>query len=99
MIEPFECVVPEPDQIPPDDIIGVEDEEAIYISDESTELAVDEEAYRDKNHNLVGCKVKVFYPDEGGWFEGIISWYATSLGKLRVFLKKMGPMIISDLMK
>ena len=69
---PFECVVPEPESIPPDNELGREgDEEVVDLSnDVDTVGDVDEEAYRDLHHNLMGCKIIAFYPgdDEGGWF-------------------------------
>ena len=74
--DPFGCVVPEPAPIPPEDDLG-RDEDANTIidvdlddDDTSKNDDVDDEAHRDQNHNLVRCKVKAFYPDEGGWFEG-----------------------------
>ena len=51
---------------------------------------VDDEAHRDQNHNLVGCKVKAFYPDEGVWFEGVATWYNTNLEKVRVLYEEDG---------
>ena len=30
-------------------------------------------------------KITAFYPDEGGWFKGCITWYNTQLCKLRDF--------------
>ena len=50
----------------------------------------DEEAYRDLNHNLVGCKITAFYPDEGGWFKGCITWYNAQRSKLRVCFEEDG---------
>ena len=37
--------------------------------------------------NHVGCKIKAFYPDKGGWFPGKITWFLTTLGKLRGFFE------------
>ena len=89
VVDPFEAVIPEPEPIPSDDITGVEDDEAINVVDEAPEtLDVDEEAHRDTDHNLVGCTIKAFYPDEVGWYMGKITWYATMLGKLRVFYEE-----------
>ena len=33
---------------------------------------------------LLGCTISAFYPTEGGWFDSTVTWYNTSLGKLRV---------------
>ena len=76
--DPFECVVPEPAPIPPEGDLG-RDEDANTIidvdlddDDTSKNDDVDDEAHRDQNHNLVGCKVKAFYPDEGGGLKGTL---------------------------
>ena len=77
---PFECVVLEPEPIPSDNEFGRlptreadENVDVVNFSD-GVEDDVDEEAYRYLNHNLVGCKITAFYPDEGGWFKGCITW-------------------------
>ena len=48
---------------------------------------MNDEHYRDLNHNLVGLKLCVLYEDEGEWFDGTITWYNTQLGKLRVLFE------------
>ncbi len=60
------------------DTIDVEEE----VDDDH--LPLDDERYRDTNHNLVGLQISAFYPDEGGWFDGTITWYNTQMGRLRV---------------
>ena len=93
----FAEVIPEAEPIPPEDIVE-DEEEVIDISDEADDEAenednddndiddgnVDDERYRDMGHNLVGCTISAFYPTEGGWFDGRVEWYNTSMGKLRV---------------
>ena len=61
---PFECVVPEP--IPPDNEFGREEDENADVVNLSYDVEddVDEEAYRDLNHNLVGCKITAFYLEQ-----------------------------------
>ena len=86
--DPFATVVPEPEQIPIDNDLGGEEENCIVVEEEEEEdLPLDDEQYRDLNHNLVGLKLCVLYEDEGGWFDGTITWYNTQLGKLRVLFE------------
>ena len=69
---------------------GREEDENVDVVDlsDDAEDDVDEEAYQGLNHNLVGCKITAFYPDEGGWFKGCIAWYNTQLCKLRVYFEE-----------
>ena len=92
--DPFAAVIPEPEPIPVDDYLGEEEEgNFIEIGDAGEEAAptpaddslpVDDVSQRDLNHNLVNRELEVFYPDEGGWFVGKITWYNIHLGKFRV---------------
>ena len=84
--DPFANVAPEPEPIPVDEYLGEEEGDFIEIGEDNQDesLPVDEEVFRDLNHALVSRKLEVLYPDEGGWFIGIVSWYNCRLGKLRV---------------
>ena len=72
-------VVPEPEPILPDNEFGREEDENVDVVNlsDNVENNVDEEAYRDLNHNLVGCKITAFYLDEGVGSKGV------SLGTMR----------------
>ena len=45
----------------------------------------DLEEDRDLTHNLVGCTIKIFYDDQGEWFEGKITWFNNKMNKLRLY--------------
>ena len=81
--DPFANVVPEPEPIPPEEYVGGDEENFIEIGEtEDDSLPVDDERYRDLDHNLVSTKLEIFYHSEGGWFIGTVSWYNSHLGKL-----------------
>ena len=89
--DPFEFIAPAAAQIP-DDNIEVEDNfiDVMNVPEDLEELQIDEEEQRDFTHNLVGCTVRAFYGDEGGWFQGKIMWYNTKMDKLRVYYEEDG---------
>lgn len=65
-------------------MISIGDESEVHETEEEDGDNVDDERYRDMSHNLVGCTITALYPSEGGWFDGRVTWYNTSMGKLRV---------------
>ena len=88
--DPFADVIPEP--LPENDEENVdvsvdlsEGNETDLDENVDSEIPEDLEVDRDESHNLVNCRLKVFYGDEGGWFEGKVMWYNKVLDKLRVY--------------
>ena len=83
--DPFANVVPESELIPLEEYVGGDEENFVEIGEDTQDdsLPVDDERYRDLDHNLVSTKLKIFYPSEG-WFIGTVSWYNSQLGKLSI---------------
>ena len=74
-----------PEEIPSDEGLGSEEDDTVDLGDDDEEsLEEDDETNLDVHHNLVGCTLSAYYPDEGGWFDGTVTWYNTRLEKLRV---------------
>ena len=85
----FTCP-PVPEPIPDDTMvvadipIDIED----MSNDEMSELEVDNEEDRDYNHNLVHSLIKIFYDDQGEWYEGKVTWFNRKMEKLRVYFEE-----------
>ena len=67
---------------------GNDSEEETTKIIESTLVDIDNDDNSDFVHNLVGCKIKIFYGDLGEWFVGNVTWFNKALQKLRIHFEE-----------
>ena len=56
--------------------------------EEDAQEEVDNEEDRIYTHNLVGSTLKIFYDDQGEWYEGKITWFNSKMDKLRIYFEE-----------
>ena len=48
----------------------------------------DDEEDRQLDHNLVGLKIRIFYDDQGKWYDGQITWFNKKMGQVRIYFEE-----------
>ena len=91
--DPFESLIPEGEAMP-DDIVEVDEVIVNTGADDDAEeeeddcVAIDDEEDRQLDHNLVGLKIRIFYNDQGKWYDGQITWFNKKMGQVRIYFEE-----------